>query len=115
MSRSLVVVGSLMLAAGAALADAEASGTITWQGKSITYKISGASAANGSSSADDDKCVLRLDLDGTKHELVVTKAGLEYQGTKVPLDSFKKVELTGDATKVRILVDGREVSFKDKK
>ncbi len=115
MSRSLVVVGSLLLSAGVVLAEAEGSGSITWEGKSITYKISGASSASGSSTADDDKCVLTLDIDGKKHDLVVTKTGIEYQGTKVPLDSFKTVEVTGDGTKVRIAVDGREVFPKGKK
>jgi hypothetical protein len=105
----LLAFGSVLLSAGVALAEAKTSGSVTWAGKSITFEVAGESSASGSAKADNDKCTVQIDIDGTKREVVVTRTGVEYQDRKIPLDPFKKVEVLGTAKELRILVDGREV------
>jgi hypothetical protein len=99
----------LGLTAGRSWADSEAEGSANFAGRSITWKLTGEESANVSSSANNKECVIKIDLDGKKQELRVTKTELVYQGMKIPLTAFKKMEVTGDADKVRIVVDGNQV------
>jgi hypothetical protein len=85
------------------------SGTTSWRDKAIHYQITGTSGASVSSSSDNNKCTVLIQITGKKHELLVTEAGLEFQGEKIALEDFKKIELQGDADAIRIIVDGKEV------
>jgi hypothetical protein len=98
----------LFLVFGASLAWADAAGSVRWAGKSITYRAQG-KTTSVSTSSDNNKCVVKIAVDSKRHEVRVTRAGVEYGGAKVALGAFKKVEVRAAGGKVRILVDGRQV------
>jgi hypothetical protein len=101
-----------VLSTGFVWADSVASGNVTWAGKSIEYKVTGEDNANVSADSDNKKCFIRLEVDGKKHDMLITRMALEYQGVKIPLGGWKKMELIGNAEKIRIVLDDKEVGPK---
>ena len=114
MAKFLAAVACGLVCVGLARADSEASGSVSWQDKTVTYKVTGSDSVSGTASSNDKQCTVEIDLDGKKHTLVVNQAGLVYQGTAIPLTGFKKVEIVGTADLVRINVDGKQVHPKCK-
>jgi hypothetical protein len=50
-----------------------------------------------------------LRIEGKKHELLVTRTGLVYQGEQIPLEDFKTVVVLGEKDMVCIVVNGKQV------
>jgi hypothetical protein len=92
------------------------SGSIGFAGKVISFKVTGEGSVSGSAdNPDNEKCTVKLDSDGTKHEVLITKTTLEYKGHTITLKNGKKLEVIGEGEKIRILVDGRQVFPVDKR
>jgi hypothetical protein len=91
------------------LTHSSVSGSLSWRDKSIHYQIAGTSGASVTSTSDNDKCTVVIQVNDKVHELLVTQTGLQFKGEKIPLEGYKKIEIHGDPDAIGISVDGKQV------
>jgi hypothetical protein len=111
--RLAIVLLACLLAQQSALAESKATGSVSFLGRTIEYKVIG-DVAEGKADSAGGECIVKINLNGVKHELRITEDELNYKGKKIPLKSYEKMEIIaqparGKKEAVRVLLDGRQI------
>ena len=94
--------------AASAFGGSTTSGTLSVNGKTVTYNLIGESTS-GSSSERDGNWIVEAVVDNTTHTITVGADQLTWNKEQVRLNGFKNVEIVINKQDVTITVDGKVV------
>ena len=87
---------------------ATSTGATSFNGKKVTWKITGETASS-SGSTSGGVCTVRAVVNGTRHTITISQTQLQLNTEKFPLKGFTKAEIVIDNNDIKITVDGKVV------
>lgn len=96
----------ILLTAGVAFADA--SGSASWNGADIAYKIAGKDAGVSVDSSDQ-RFILESTSNGDKHKIVISKGKIEWNGAAQDVAAYKMLDIAIDGKSLILKADGKTI------